>query len=143
MIVLQGSLIPCRITGAQNCRPLSRVFLSLFLCRIFCLSGCNLLDRVFRFAFQVQQISLYYFLSHNIAFYNLRVSLTQQYHQMSQIARENNKLKILVYGAIVKMSYCLSPYYRIQTDLFGCISRIVMAFQPIAWHWNEVAFGYG
>ena len=61
MIVLQGSLIPCRITGAQNCHPLSRVFLSLFLCRIFCLSGYNLLDRVFRFAFQVQQISLYFF----------------------------------------------------------------------------------
>ena len=49
MIVLQGSLIPCRITDAQICHPLSRVFLSLFLCRIFCLSGYNLLDRVLPF----------------------------------------------------------------------------------------------
>ena len=49
MIVLQGSLIPCRITDAQICHPLSRVFLSLFLCRSFCLSGYNLLDRVFPF----------------------------------------------------------------------------------------------
>ena len=49
MIVLQGSLIPCRITDAQICHPLSRVFLSLFLCRVFCLSGYNLLDRVFPF----------------------------------------------------------------------------------------------
>ena len=49
MIVLQGSLIPCRITDAQICHPLSRVFLSLFLCRVFCLSGYNLLDRVLPF----------------------------------------------------------------------------------------------
>ena len=49
MIVLQGSLIPCRITDAQICHPLSRVFLSLFLCRVFCFSGYNLLDRILPF----------------------------------------------------------------------------------------------
>ena len=35
MTVLQGSLIPCQITEAQNSHPLSSVFLSMFSRRIF------------------------------------------------------------------------------------------------------------
>ena len=42
-IVFQGSLIPCRITDAQNCRLLNRVFLSLFLCRIIFSTGFSVL----------------------------------------------------------------------------------------------------
>ena len=60
MIVLQGSLIPCRITDAQICHPLSRVFLSLFLCRIFVFQVIIFSTGFFRFVFQVKQISLYF-----------------------------------------------------------------------------------
>ena len=39
--VLQGGLIPCRIIGAQDCYPSSRVFSYIVLTVPLYLSGCN------------------------------------------------------------------------------------------------------